>query len=143
MKVVNKWNRRLLRAVRRTGSTRDCEVELSGNDDHSIGSNDDDIRISDESGTITRNLPRRTRESIIQSLPPAGHLNQNSRQHLDLLYALAYPDREKESIAKVQRKEHTIEELEDEDSKVDEFDFVATSVIAHDDAIDAGTENYP
>jgi FHA domain len=142
MKVVNKWNRRLLRAVRRTGSTRDCEVESSENDDHSIGSNDDDIRISDESGTITRNLPRRTRESIMQSLPPAGHLNQNSRQHLDLLYALAYPDREKESIAKVQRKEHKIEELEGENCKSDEFDFVATSVIAHDDVIDAENENY-
>lgn len=127
MKVVNKWNRRFLRAVRRTGSSRDTlEIGSSVNDDHSIGSNDDDIRITDGSGTITRTLPRRTRESIIQSLPPHGQLQQHSRQHLDLLYALAYPDREKEAMAKAQRKENKIEEGA-EDSKIEEHDFVATS----------------
>jgi FHA domain len=131
LKVVDKWNRRF-KGGRRTKKASDCEVESSAKDDHSIGSNDDNIRISDESGT--RNLPRRTRESIMQSLPPKGQLNQNSRQHLDLLYALAYPDREKEIIAKVQRQENTIEELEGEDSKVDEFDVVVTSIV-HDDVI--------
>ena len=127
MKVVNKWNRRLLRAVRRTGSGRDSlEIGQSTSDDRSIGSNDDDIRITDGAGTVTRSLPRRTREDIIQSLPAHGQLHQNSRQHLDLLYALAYPDREKEAMAKAQRKESKIDDVA-EDSKIEEHDFVATS----------------
>jgi hypothetical protein len=128
MKVVNKWNRRLLRAVRRTGGNgRDSqEIGASGTDDHSIGSNDDDIRITDGSGTITKNAPRRTRESIMQSLPPAGHLSQQSRQHLDLLYALAYPNREKDAIAQANKKRAKIDESEEE-SKIEENDFVATS----------------
>jgi len=97
MKVVNKWNRRLLRAVRRTGSTgRDSgDMGPSIGDDCSIGSNDDDVRITDASGTVTKIVNRRSRESIIHSLPPPGHLSQQSRQHLDLLYALAYPKRDK------------------------------------------------
>lgn len=128
MKVVNKWNRRLLRAVRRTGGNgRDAqEIGASGTDDHSIGSNDDDIRITDGSGTITKNAPRRTRESIMQSLPPPGHLSQQSRQHLDLLYALAYPNREKDAIAQANKKRAKIDETEEE-SKIEENDFVATS----------------
>lgn len=134
MKVVNKWNRRLLRAVRRTGSGRDClEIGQTTSDDRSIGSNDDDIRISDGAGTVTRSVPRRSREDIIQSLPPQGQLHQNSRQHLDLLYALAYPDREKEAMAKAQKKDSKIEDVT-EDSKIEEHDFVATStgILPHD-----------
>lgn len=134
MKVVNKWNRRLLRAVRRTGSGRDClEIGQTTSDDRSIGSNDDDIRISDGAGTVTRSVPRRSREDIIQSLPPQGQLHQNSRQHLDLLYALAYPDREKEAMAKAQKKDNKIEDVT-EDSKIEEHDFVATStgILPHD-----------
>lgn len=128
MKVVNKWNRRLLRAVRRTGGTgRDAqEIGPSASDDHSIGSNDDDIRVTDDTGAVTRTLPRRTRESIIHGLPPPGQLQQQSRQHLDLLYALAYPDREKEALAKAQKKDSRIEEL-NEEGKIEENDFVATS----------------
>ncbi|KAI2507968.1 hypothetical protein MHU86_6501 [Fragilaria crotonensis] len=134
MKVVNKWNRRLLRAVRRTGSGRDClEIGQTTSDDRSIGSNDDDIRISDGAGTVTRSVPRRSREDIIQSLPPQGQLHQNSRQHLDLLFALAYPDREKEAMAKAQKKDNKIEDVT-EDSKIEEHDFVATStgILPHD-----------
>jgi predicted component of type VI protein secretion system len=96
MKVVNKWNRRLLRAVRRTGQgTKDSEGEETSTDDRSIGSNDDDIRITDGStGVVTRSVARRTRDSVMASMPPPGQLSQQSSKHLDLLYALAYPKRE-------------------------------------------------
>merc|ERR1712032_90063 len=89
-------NRRLLRAVsRRTG------IGMSGNnsnaagekDDHSVGSNDDDVRILDANGEVTRTLSRRPRENIMSSMPPLGTLSQTSPQHLDLLYALAYPNK--------------------------------------------------
>jgi hypothetical protein len=93
MKVVNKWNRRLLRAVSRrvTGSSNSGGTEEG--DDHSVGSNDDDVRITDNNGEVTRTLHRRTREQIMESMPPLGTLSQNSPQHMDLLYALAYPKR--------------------------------------------------
>ena len=94
MKVVNKWNRRFLRAVSRRGSYgKDLDESITEGDDRSIGSNEDDVRVSDSDGNVTKAAPRRTRESIMQSLPPPGQLNQHSRQHLDLLYALAYPKR--------------------------------------------------
>jgi hypothetical protein len=98
MKVVNKWNRRLLRAVRRSGagSSSKDEAEDEGEiDDRSIGSNDDDVRVTDgDTGVVTKTIPRRTRESVMESLPPPGQLSQQSSKHLDLLYALAYPKRE-------------------------------------------------
>lgn len=96
MKVVNKWNRRLLRAVRRTGGSSSNADGTGAGDDHSVGSNEDDVRISDGQGGASRAVPRRTRESIMQGLPAAGTLTQGSPQHLDLLYALAYPRREKD-----------------------------------------------
>lgn len=90
MKVVNKWNRRLLRAVRRNGNT--FTDESFDFDSASVGSNEDDVRVNDgKDGSFTKNIPKRSRESIMQSLPPPGQLSQNSPQHLDLLYALAYP----------------------------------------------------
>jgi hypothetical protein len=93
MKVVNKWNRRLLRAVTRkvTGSNNNGGSDEG--DDHSVGSNDDDVRITDNNGEVTRTLHRRTREQIMDSMPALGTLSQNSPQHMDLLYALAYPKR--------------------------------------------------
>jgi hypothetical protein len=93
MKVVNKWNRRLLRAVTRkvTGSNNNGGSDEG--DDHSVGSNDDDVRITDNNGEVTRTLHRRTREQIMDSMPTLGTLSQNSPQHMDLLYALAYPKR--------------------------------------------------
>lgn len=97
MKVVNKWNRRLLRAVRRTGQSggRETEDEESGVDERSIGSNDDDVRVTDgNTGVVTNSLSRRTRESVMESMPPPGQLSQQSTKHLDLLYALAYPKRD-------------------------------------------------
>jgi hypothetical protein len=95
MKVVNKWNRRLLRAVRRTGqSASNAQEEEDSLDDRSIGSCDGDVRITDgTTGMVTRTLHRRTRESVMESLPPPGQLLQQSSKHLDLLYALAYPKR--------------------------------------------------
>lgn len=97
MKVVNKWNRRLLRAVsRRAGlgiSSNHSSAICGENDDHSVGSNEDDVRITDSNGQVTRILPRRTRENIMASMPPLGTLLQNSPQHLDLLCALAHPNK--------------------------------------------------
>lgn len=95
MKVVNKWNRRLLRAVsRRAGiGGNNSSASTGENDDHSVGSNEDDVRIQDSNGEVIRTLPRRTRENIMESMPPLGTLSQNSPQHLDLLYALAYPSK--------------------------------------------------
>lgn len=99
MKVVNKWNRRLLRAVRRTGQSGSKENDDGGAaDDRSIGSNDDDIRITDgTTGVVTQSVSRRTRDSVMNSMPPLGQLSQQSGKHLDLLFALAYPQK----VAKV------------------------------------------
>merc|ERR1712087_589967 len=97
MKVVNKWNRRLLRAVRRTGQSgnKDAEESDTSIDDRSIGSNDDDVRVTDgNTGIVTKTVSRRTRESVMQTMPPPGQLSQQSGKHLDLLYALAYPKRD-------------------------------------------------
>lgn len=96
MKVVNKWNRRLLRAVSRRaglGGGNNVSAVTGEDDDHSVGSNDDDVRIQDGNGEVIRTISRRTRENIMESLPPLGTLSQNSPQHLDLLYALAYPSK--------------------------------------------------
>jgi len=122
MKVVNKWNRRLLRAVRRTTQGTIKGGIMSGNlmgggnpnsnqsssgavrgyddddsvDDRSIGSSDGDVRIMDGvTGSVTQTVPRRTRESVMQSLPQPGQLSQQANKHLDLLYALAYPAHKK------------------------------------------------
>jgi len=96
MKVVNKWNRRLLRAVRRTGQSggKDAEESDTAADDRSIGSNDDDVRVTDgNTGVVTKTISRRTRDSVMETMPPPGLLSQQSGKHLDLLYALAYPKR--------------------------------------------------
>lgn len=96
MRVLNKWNRLLRRAVRRNGpGGKESEDTLGDTDDRSIGSNDDDVRVTDGStGVITRTISRRTRESVMKSMPPPGQLSQQSAKHLDLLYALAYPSRD-------------------------------------------------
>ena len=96
MKVVNKWNRRLLRAVsRRAGLGGSSNSNAGGGegDNHSVGSNENDIRVTDDSGEVVKSVPRRTRESIMESMPPLGTLSQTSPKHLDLLYALAYPSK--------------------------------------------------
>jgi len=104
MKVVNKWNRRLLRAVsRRAGlgtSSNQSNMASGENDNHSVGSNEDDIRITDCNGQVTRTLPRRSRENIMASMPKLGTLSQSSTQHLDLLFALAYPNKVMTSVCK-------------------------------------------
>jgi hypothetical protein len=94
MKVVNKWNRRLLRAVRgQRSATSTIEDEVDGAmDDRSIGSVDGDIRITAENNVEA--VQRRTRDSVMASLPPPGLLSQSSAKHLDFLFALAYPKRE-------------------------------------------------
>lgn len=98
MKVVNKWNRRLLRAVRRSGNQLDA-TQTSDGDNVSIGSNEEDVRINDgKDGTFLKYLPKRSRESIMQSLPPPGKLSQQSSKHLDLLHALAYPKKNADGI---------------------------------------------
>mmetsp|Transcript_15045 Transcript_15045/g.43472 ORF Transcript_15045/g.43472 Transcript_15045/m.43472 type:complete len:929 (+) Transcript_15045:202-2988(+) len=97
MKVNSKWNKRLLRTIRR-GGTSSSNNANGEDDDHSVGSNEDDVRvICDEDGTISRTVPKRTRESIIESMPPPGKLLQSAPKHLDLLYALAYPRRQEKN----------------------------------------------
>lgn len=97
MKVNSKWNKRLLRTIRNRGGSSANDASGEG-DDHSVGSNEDDVRvISDEDGTISRTVPKRTRESIIESMPPPGKLLQSSPKHLDLLYALAYPRKQEKN----------------------------------------------
>jgi len=137
MKVVNKWNRRLLRAVsRRAGlgiSSNHSSAICVENDDHSVGSNEDDVRITDSNGQVTRILPRRTRENIMASMPPLGTLLQNSPQHLDLLCALAHPNKVVTSDSKEVPKPEKLMPLQmghlsgsmegyDCDGKVDEED---------------------
>mmetsp|Transcript_3448 Transcript_3448/g.4554 ORF Transcript_3448/g.4554 Transcript_3448/m.4554 type:complete len:160 (-) Transcript_3448:484-963(-) len=121
MKVVNKWNRRLLRAVRRTNTS--SQLPVGQDDEQSVGSNDDDIRISDgRTGSITRTVHRRTRESIMRSLPPPGQLQQNSQAHIDLLYALAYPKRADKDLNKKNmqsQRRFTAESLVQQESKAE------------------------
>lgn len=120
MKVVNKWNRRLLRAVRRSGSSSQSASDNRNGDDHSVGSNEEDVRITDgRSGTFTNYLPRRSRESIIESMPAPGKLHQTSSLHLDLLYALAYPKKTVERSMDSKRKD-TNKKTGVEESKVEE-----------------------
>ena len=126
MKVVNKWNRRLLRAVRRTGQSGSKDNDTDGvPDDRSIGSNDDDIRITDSNtGVVTKTVSRRTRESVMQAMPPPGQLSQQSGKHLDLLYALAYPKRDlkegSQSRSNSKPRVKVLEEGGDDEGKVDE-----------------------
>ena len=107
MKVVNKWNRRLLRAVRRTGNGAGADDVEESTDDRSIGSTEGDVRVTDgTTGLVTKTLERRTRESVMQSLPPPGQLSQQSAKHLDLLYALAYPRRSEKKATSLSRSAH-------------------------------------
>lgn len=130
MKVTNKWNRRLLRAVRRTGqsgSSRDVQEDEGEVDDRSIGSNDDDVRITDgKTGLVTRTVERRTRESVMQGLPPPGQLSQQSSKHLDLLYALAYPKRGDKEVGLLSRASSRPAKVLDEgESKAEENNAVS------------------
>jgi len=126
MKVVNKWNRRLLRAVRRSGNSSTTNVATSGHgDDHSVGSNEEDVRITDgRTGTFTSYLPRRSRESIIESMPPPAKLSQTSVKHLDLLHALAYPKKSVEKEASSSRRKDNLKKdvtvKNTEEAKVEE-----------------------
>jgi predicted component of type VI protein secretion system len=127
MKVVNKWNRRLLRAVRRTGQSGNKETDGSDvdADDRSIGSNDDDIRITDSStGVVTKTVSRRTRESVLQTMPAPGQLSQQSSKHLDLLYALAYPKRDlkegSQSRSSSKPRVKVVDEVEEVEGKAEE-----------------------
>jgi hypothetical protein len=117
MKVTNKWNRRLLRAVR--GRASGSSTDDANSDDRSIGSTDGDVRVTDgHTGLVTKTIQRRTRESVMASLPPPGQLSQQSSKHLDLLYALAYPKREgkdvsrSNSLARYEKVGHEEEVLE-------------------------------
>lgn len=146
MKVVNKWNRRLLRAVSRRagiGNSSSNGGGEEGGDEPSVGSNEDDVRVTDNSGSVTRTLPRRTRENIMESMPALGTLSQNSTQHLDLLYALAYPKKMEKEVPKrakpvalntallpsppMEQLSETPEENDGDESKADDEDVVEES----------------
>lgn len=129
MKVSNKWNRRLLRAVRGSGRTGGTFQDDEDHDDRSIGSADGDVRVLDGGDTVTKAVKRRSRESVIASLPPPGQLSQQSSKHLDLLYALAYPKREGKDPSMFRggnlMRANTVEKIvEGMEHKEDEFDFV-------------------
>ena len=135
MKVTNKWNRRLLRAVRGSVRTGGNTQEEEVSDDRSIGSTDGDVRITDGStGMVTRSIERRTRESVIASLPPPGQLSQQSAKHLDLLYALAYPKREGKdptlggSTIKPMVVDKVVDELETKEEEVEDETETAAAV---------------
>jgi len=113
MKVVKKWNRHFLRPLRRSNSASTASGSNTGNggDDHSVGSNEEDVRITDgRSGTFTSYLPRRSRDSIMQSMPQPGKLPQASNQHLDLLHALAYPKKTLEREPSSMRKKDNLKQ---------------------------------
>ena len=119
MKVTNKWNRRLLRAVR--GRASGSSPDDAHSDDRSIGSTDGDVRVTDgQTGLVTKTIPRRTRESVMASLPPAGQLSQQSSQHLDLLYALAYPKREGKDLSRSSSLARHYEKAGDDDNEDDD-----------------------
>jgi len=81
MKVVNKWNRRLLRTVMRRGTS--SSTSALGFEDYNSGNDANEKKVD-----------RKSREGILKSLPPLGLLNQQSHQHLDLVHALAMPKRD-------------------------------------------------
>jgi hypothetical protein len=123
MKVVNKWNRRLLRAVRgqRSSAMSASDTEEANGgvpDDRSIGSTDGDVRIAAADQTVTA-VQRRTRDSVMAALPPPGLLSQSSSKHLDLLYALAYPKREvkNNSSNKLDRSGSEMKDDDDDDEQ--------------------------
>jgi hypothetical protein len=111
MKVVNKWNRRIFRAVRR--STSFGTQDETDRDDLSVGSDDGDVHVLDAKGNMVERRSQKTRESILESLPAFGQLSQQSPGHFDLLQALAYPKRNME-------KDFPTTSLRKRDSIVDE-----------------------
>jgi hypothetical protein len=137
MKVVNKWNRRLLRAVRRTGQSSPNTQEEDMLDDRSIGSSDGDIRITDgTTGLVTKTVHRRTRDSVMQSLPTPGELSQQSSKHLDLLYALAYPKRDGKDSSLSRSDLRSSKVLDEGDEMKEEEEIAAaTETVSH--AVDA------
>jgi len=86
VKVVNKWNRRLLRAVTRSrvghNNTPSLLFGAYGHDNPNVN---DGVYNAGE---------KKTRGSIMKSMPPLGMLDQQSPLHLDLIFALAIPKRE-------------------------------------------------
>lgn len=137
MKVVNKWNRRLLRAVRRTGQSSNNAQDEDDLDDRSIGSSDGDVRITDgTTGMVTKTVHRRTRESVMQGLPVLGQLTQQSSKHLDLLYALAYPKRDGKD-ASLSRSVPRSPKVVDEADEMKEEENVASEAPAETVPVDA------
>ena len=143
MKVVNKWNRRILRAVRRTGlgGTSNHSNAISGEqDDHSVGSNENDVRITDSDGGIIQTVPRRTRENIMASMPAMGTLSQGSPKHLDLLYALAYPSKAKKEA---QTNSKVAPQLDDASKCIDNEVSLEEGAAGLDNATDQASSEVP
>merc|ERR1739845_41139 len=106
----------------RTATSNSFKFQGYDADDHSVGSNDDDVRITDgKNGQFTRSLPRRSRESIMDSLPVPGMLSQQSPQHLDLLFALAYPKRNVEIDRCTKQQEIVASEPGTNEKKIDDI----------------------
>lgn len=79
-------------------------------------------------GMVIKTVERRTRESVMSSLPPPGQLPQQSSKHLDLLYALAYPKREGKELSRVSPKHDTRPMLVDK--VVDELEVKEEEAVA-------------
>eukprot|EP00590_Aulacoseira_subarctica_P003380 CAMPEP_0172430288 /NCGR_PEP_ID=MMETSP1064-20121228/53823_1 /TAXON_ID=202472 /ORGANISM="Aulacoseira subarctica , Strain CCAP 1002/5" /LENGTH=774 /DNA_ID=CAMNT_0013176239 /DNA_START=102 /DNA_END=2426 /DNA_ORIENTATION=- len=107
VKVVNKWNRRLLRAVTRSRGNHPTPTTPSGLGSHENPHVNDGVYNTGE---------KKTRGSILKSMPPLGMLDQQSNLHLDLIFALAIPKRETASkppaILTNDHQEEKVEESE-------------------------------
>ena len=95
MKVVSKWNRRLLRAVRGRGSNSGANHSGGNfNGNYIAIGNDEDYQYTID-GMSTPSSPLHPKltshEQVMKSLPPIGKMSQTSDAHLELLFALAYP----------------------------------------------------
>jgi hypothetical protein len=106
VKVVNKWNRRLLRAVTRSRvGQNNMSSLLFGSYGHDNPNVNDGVYNAGE---------KKTRGSIMKSMPPLGMLDQQSPLHLDLIFALAIPKRE------ASKPLHTSVVAEAQEEKVEE-----------------------
>eukprot|EP00957_Ditylum_brightwellii_P200496 15284659-Ditylum_brightwellii.AAC.1 len=115
-------------AAQRTNTS--SQLPVGQDNEQFIGSNNDDIRISDGcTGSITRIVHRCTRESIMRSLPLPGQHQQNSQACIDLLYSLVYPKQADKDLNKknLQSQRHfAVESLVQKESKAENEELMET-----------------
>jgi len=93
MKVVSKWNRRMMRLVR--GRSSGGRSSQSGVDaSHVVIGDNEDYHYTVNGVAVSKSTmqPQLTpHEEVLRTLPPVGEMKQSSPDHLSLLHALAYP----------------------------------------------------